>query len=95
MLKKKKEISEVEKQEFIDLESIEEEEEIQEEFIAQKKETLEERRRRLKDLSVKLNNPEAISHLENQPAYLRRNVELDDLKGGNKGNVLSIHDDDE
>ncbi len=37
------------------------------------------RRERLRNLSVKLNNPKNIVELENEPAYLRRNVELDDI----------------
>jgi cell division protein FtsZ len=36
------------------------------------------RRRRLNELKPKLNNPQTISELENQPAYLRRKVQLDD-----------------
>jgi cell division protein FtsZ len=36
------------------------------------------RRRRLNELKPKLNNPQTISELENEPAYLRRKVQLDD-----------------
>ncbi len=38
-----------------------------------------ERRERLRKLSVKLNNPKNIVELENQPAYMRRKVNLDDV----------------
>ncbi len=37
------------------------------------------RRERLRNLNVKLNNPQMVVELENEPAYLRRNVELDDM----------------
>jgi len=42
-------------------------------------ETENKRRERLRNLSVKLNNPQNIVEMENEPAYLRRNVELDDV----------------
>ncbi len=37
------------------------------------------RRDRLRNLNVKLNNPQTVVELENEPAYLRRNVKLDDM----------------
>jgi cell division protein FtsZ len=43
------------------------------------KETLEERKQRLKNLSLKLDNPEVINELENQPAYLRKGMKLDEV----------------
>lgn len=39
----------------------------------------ERRQQRLRDMSVRLNNPQTINELENQPAYMRRNVALDDV----------------
>ncbi len=43
-------------------------------------ETLEERNRRLKNLNLKLDNPELINEMENQPAYLRKGLKLDDVE---------------
>jgi cell division protein FtsZ len=44
------------------------------------RQTWEERRRqRLHDLSVRLNNPQSINEIENQPAYMRKQVNLDDV----------------
>jgi cell division protein FtsZ len=43
-------------------------------------ETYEQRRERLRKMSTKLNNPEVINQLENQPAYLRKGVKLDDVQ---------------
>ncbi|MFK7932395.1 MAG: cell division protein FtsZ [Saprospiraceae bacterium] len=37
------------------------------------------RRERLRSLRVKLNNPQTVIELENQPAYLRRGVDLDNV----------------
>lgn len=37
------------------------------------------RRERLRNISLKLNNPQNVIDLENEPAYLRRNVQLDDV----------------
>lgn len=63
----------------------------------EKVETLEERRQRLKNLSIKLNNPEVLNELENQPAYLRKGVALDDVDHSSDSNVSkwTISDDDE
>jgi len=60
-------------------------------------ETLEERRQRLKNLSIKLNNPEVLNELENQPAYLRKGVNLDDVEHSSNSNVSkwTLSDDDE
>ena len=38
-----------------------------------------ERLRKLKSLSVRLNNPDTLRHYEEEPAYVRRNVDLDDV----------------
>jgi cell division protein FtsZ len=61
------------------------------------KETLEERRQRLKNLSVKLNNPEVLNELENKPAYLRKGIALDNVEHSSQSNVSkwSISDEDE
>ncbi|MFK7799985.1 MAG: cell division protein FtsZ [Aureispira sp.] len=63
----------------------------------QSKETLEERRQRLKNLSVKLNNPEVLNELENKPAYLRKGVALDNVEHSSTSNVSkwSISDEEE
>jgi cell division protein FtsZ len=47
-------------------------------------ETLEERRERLKNLSVKLTNPEVVNDLENLPAYMRKGIHLDNLPPANE-----------
>lgn len=48
----------------------------------------EENRRReiLRAQTLKLNNPKVISDLENQPAYLRRNVTLEDVPASSDNN---------
>lgn len=60
-------------------------------------ETLEERRQRLQNLSIKLNNPEVLNELENQPAYLRKGVKLDNVEHSSQSTVSkwSISDEDE
>ncbi|WMX13821.1 MULTISPECIES: cell division protein FtsZ [unclassified Aureispira] len=65
--------------------------------VVEKSETLEERRQRLKNLSVKLNNPEVLNELENQPAYLRKGIALDNVEHSSDSNVSqwTISDDDE
>lgn len=61
------------------------------------KETLEERRQRLKNLSIKLNNPEVLNELENKPAYLRKGVSLDNVEHSSDSKVSkwTITDDEE
>ncbi|MGH1335243.1 MAG: cell division protein FtsZ [Aureispira sp.] len=63
----------------------------------EKKETLEERRQRLKNLSVKLNNPEVLNELENKPAYLRKGIALDNVEHSSTSNVSkwTISDEEE
>lgn len=63
----------------------------------EKSESLEERRQRLKNLSVKLNNPEVLNELENQPAYLRKGIALDNVDHSSDSNVSewTISDDEE
>jgi len=53
------------------------------------------REERLRNLSVKLNNPQTVNELENEPAYLRRKVELDDVPHSKENNRsrLTISDD--
>jgi cell division protein FtsZ len=60
-------------------------------------ESLEERRERLKNLSIKLNNPEVLNELENKPAYLRKGVSLDHVDHSSDTNESKwvITDDDE
>ncbi len=55
------------------------------------------RRERLRNNRVKLSNPQAIIELENEPAYLRRGVRLDDVpdSGDATRSTWSINDEDE
>jgi cell division protein FtsZ len=71
--------------------------EVKKEQPVEKSETLEERRQRLKNLSVKLNNPEVLNELENQPAYLRKGIALDDVEHSSESHVskLILSDDEE
>ncbi|MCH2042918.1 MAG: cell division protein FtsZ [Saprospiraceae bacterium] len=57
----------------------------------------EDRRHRLRNMSVKLNDPERINELENQPAYLRRGVRLDEVTPSTEQNSSkwTLSDDDE
>lgn len=75
---------------------IKEETEVREEE-ARLSETLEERRRRLKKMSLELNDPQIINELENQPAYLRRNVKLDQVRHSSEGELSkwTISDEEE
>lgn len=62
-----------------------------------KEESLDERRERLKNLSIKLNNPEVLNELENKPAYLRKGVSLDFVDHSSDSNESKwvITDDEE
>lgn len=53
----------------------------------QEQESLEERRERLKNLSIKLNNPEVLNELESKPAYLRKGVSLDHVDHSSESKV--------
>lgn len=55
------------------------------------------RRERLGTLKVKLNNPQAIIELENEPAYMRRGVHLDDVPDSEQQQFSrwTISDDEE
>jgi len=46
-----------------------------------------ERIQKLKELSIKLKSPQEIDHMESTPAYLRRNVELSDVKPSSESEV--------
>lgn len=83
----------IEKQPFIKPKAEPETPKVQQE----KKESLEERRQRLKNLSVKLNNPEVLNELENKPAYLRKGIALDNVEHSSTSNVSkwTITDEEE
>lgn len=66
-----------------DKERMEEERKKRLQYEAQKREE------RLRNLSVKLNNPQTVNELENEPAYLRRKVNLDDVPHSNEETNLS------
>lgn len=53
-----------------------------------------ERLRKLKSLSVRLNNPDTLRHYEEEPAYIRRRVELDDVPHSSQTDIsrMSILD---
>jgi cell division protein FtsZ len=72
-------------------------EEQREKEMAQAYRKNEERRNRLRNLSVKLNNPQTIQEMENVPAYLRRNINLDDVESSKetKMSKYTLSEDDE
>ena len=74
-----------------------EEKERQEEEEKKKLEEETKRREKLRSHSVKLNNPQTIIDLENEPAFLRRGVELDDMpnEGEYTGSKWTISDDED
>ena len=51
------------------------------------KQSLSERKNRLHNLSLKFRNPQNLQELENEPAYLRRNVELEKMQHSSESNV--------
>jgi len=51
------------------------------------KQSLNERKNRLHNLSLKFRNPQNLQELENEPAYLRRNVELEKMQHSSESNV--------
>lgn len=53
-----------------------------------------ERLRKLKSLSVRLNNPDTLRHYEEEPAYVRRKVDLDDVPHSSQTDIsrMSILD---
>ncbi len=48
---------------------------------------LQERKSRLRDLSMKIRTPEGLSEIENQPAYLRRNIPLSDVTPSSESEI--------
>ena len=66
---------------------------------AQRKRTImeQQRRERLRSNIVKLNNPKVVHELENEPAYLRRGVHLDEVHHADsqQHSKWTISDDDE
>ncbi len=74
-----------------------EEKERKEEEERKKRDREMKRRERLRSSSVKLNNPQTIIELENEPAYIRRGVQLDDVPDSADYNLSkwTISDDDE
>lgn len=60
------------------------ESQISEEDIDRK---LQERKARLRDLSMKIKTPEGLSEIENQPAYLRRNMPLSDIPSSSESEI--------
>ncbi len=82
---------------------LEEEKEKKEEACRKKKEVEKKRRERLRSTRVKLNNPQVVSELENEPAYLRRGVALENVQHSSdeelskwtisEGEEPEIHDD--
>lgn len=46
-----------------------------------------ERKNRLKDMSMKFNNSNTLQELENEPAYIRRNKQLEDVTPSNESQV--------
>ncbi len=57
----------------------------------------ERRQQRMRDVSVRLSNAQAINDLESQPAYMRKNVRLDDVQPSAERTMsrFSVNDDDE
>ncbi len=60
-------------------------------------ETLEQRKQRLKNLSLQLDNPEMLNELENQPAYLRKGIRLDEVEHSSEKKMSNwvLSDDEE
>ena len=55
-----------------------------------------ERRKRLRGLNMKLQNPAELGELETEPAYKRRNIDLEDLPHSSESNVskYSLYEDE-
>mgnify|MGYP000294810619 CR=1 FL=1 len=69
---------------------VKDEEREREEMAMRKRQEREERRReKLRTNVSKLNNPQVINELESQPAYLRRNVQLNDVPHSSEESTLS------
>lgn len=67
------------------------------EELRRAQEAEERRRERLRSQHVKLNNPQTINELENEPAYLRRGVQLENIPRSSEHQLSkwTINDDDE
>ncbi len=84
------------KKHSVEAENAPSEEDIQEERQRRQREDAR-RRERLRSNRPKLNNPNVVSELENEPAYLRRGVRLDDVPASDEPaySKWTITDDDE
>ncbi|MEN0050655.1 MAG: cell division protein FtsZ, partial [Bacteroidota bacterium] len=69
----------------------------EEEMMRRRREMEQKRREKLRNSNVKLNNPKVVNELENEPAYLRRGVNLDEVPHADSQeySVWTISDDDE
>ncbi len=69
----------------------------QEDLEAKKLELDRKRKERLRNINVKLSNPNTINEMENVPAYLRRKVDLDNVPHSSEENMSewTLSDDDE
>jgi len=69
----------------------------EEERLRRRKEAEQKRREKLRNANVKLNNPKVVNELENEPAYLRRGVDLDEVHHADSQeySVWTISDDEE
>lgn len=65
--------------------------------LERSREIEERRRERLRNQHVKLNNPQTVNELENEPAYLRRGVQLDNVprSGEHQMSKWTIGEEDE
>ena len=74
----------------------EQQQEVSEKMMEQQEQK---RKERLRNISVKLNNPNTVNELENVPAYLRRKVNLEDVAHSSEENMsewtISDHKKDE
>ncbi|MEL6719038.1 MAG: cell division protein FtsZ, partial [Bacteroidota bacterium] len=69
----------------------------EEEMMRRRKEIEQKRREKLRNSNVKLNNPKVVNELENEPAYLRRGIDLDEVHHADSQeySVWTISDDEE
>ncbi|MEM8528419.1 MAG: cell division protein FtsZ [Bacteroidota bacterium] len=69
----------------------------EEEMMRRRREMEQKRREKLRNSNVKLNNPKVINELENEPAYLRRGIDLDEVHHADSQeySVWTISDDEE
>lgn len=75
----------------------EEDKEREEDALRKFQEREKQKKEKLRANTVKLNNPQNIIELENEPAYMRRGVELDDIpdSGNYQSSRWTISDDDD